>query len=134
MTNYYDTYSYSEDGEDLYGDQEKDLAEITIEHRFNDYQVWTAATAIYPPESALEYLTLGLTSEAGEVAGKVKKYIRDGDFNRDDAIAELGDVLWYVARLADELDVDLSVVVKANYEKLESRKERNTITGSGDNR
>lgn len=103
---------------------------------FDDYQEWTRSTAIYPRESALEYTVLGLVSEAGEVAGKVKKIIRDGDDGplRDAAIAELGDVLWYLARVADELGVELSAIAVENHYKLESRKSRGVIGGSGDNR
>jgi len=102
---------------------------------FNDYQEFTRTTAIYPKAQALTYLALGLTSEAGEVAGKVKKLIRDGNtlptFTKD-LIAELGDVLWYVARLADEMEVDLFHVAALNKDKLSTRKERGTIGGSGD--
>lgn len=108
----------------------------------NEYQLDTRLTAIYPKSQALPYLTLGLTSEAGEVAGKYKKVIRDhsGDINsmsiewRKDLLSELGDVLWYVARLADEMGVSLSEIAEKNIEKLTDRKSRNAIQGSGDNR
>lgn len=105
----------------------------------DDYQKMTAATAIYPRSSALEYTTLGLVSEAGEVAGKVKKAIRDDlgaltGQRREEIVDELGDVLWYAARLADELDVPLSVVMEGNLRKLYDRKERDVLGGSGDNR
>ena len=101
---------------------------------FDLYQDFTDSTAIYPPEKGLEYTALGLASEAGEFAGKVKKMIRDKTYDTDAMIAELGDVLWYVARAAAELDVHLSDVAKDNVEKLKSRMERNKIGGSGDDR
>lgn len=103
---------------------------------FDEYQIWTRTTAIYPEEQALEYTALGLASEAGEVAGKVKKIIRDGDSGdlRVAVEAELGDVLWYLARISDELGVDLSTVASDNQFKLESRQERGKLQGSGDNR
>ncbi len=81
------------------------------------------------------YLTLGLTGEADEVADKFKKYLREGDESyRADAIDELGDCLWYLARLADELDVSLDEVAQRNLDKLADRDERDAITGEGDTR
>jgi len=104
------------------------------------YEMKASQTAIFPKTQALEYLALGLTSEAGEVAGKVKKLIRDGA-DREDyelkkiAIAsEIGDVLWYCAMLATEVGVPLNEIMKENLKKLHSRKERGTLHGSGDNR
>lgn len=111
---------------------------------FSDYQIGTAATAIYPEVgtgayTALSYTALGLVGEAGEVAGKIKKVLRDdgGVITKEKAkevAAELGDVLWYLARLADELGVSLEVIAQANLEKLADRASRNVIGGSGDNR
>lgn len=98
------------------------------------YQKLTKETAIYPKEQALVYLTLGLTSEAGEVAGKVKKMIRDGGINVMDTIDEIGDVFWYMARLCDELNVSAEDVLQRNIQKLMDRKERGVIKGSGDKR
>jgi len=105
---------------------------------FNDYQNATRKTAIYPKETALPYLTLGLASEAGEVAGKYKKVIRDTKEITPEWTemikSEIGDVLWYCARLADELGLPLSEVAESNISKLTDRKERGVIGGSGDNR
>lgn len=103
------------------------------------YQEWTRTTAIYPKDTALEYVTLGLCSEAGEVAGKLKKIIRDNrgiitSSTHIQLVDELADVMWYVARLSDELDVHLSDLMMMNQTKLNSRKARGTIMGSGDNR
>jgi NTP pyrophosphatase (non-canonical NTP hydrolase) len=104
------------------------------------YQAETAKTARYPDVGANPvYPTLGLCGEAGEVAEKVKKVLRDqgGRFNADTRAAlalELGDVLWYLARLASELDLDLGAIAEANLAKLASRAERNVIGGSGDER
>jgi NTP pyrophosphatase (non-canonical NTP hydrolase) len=107
---------------------------------FREYQEATAQTAKYPKDKAVEYLTLGLTSEAGEVAGKLKKLIRDADPNNPSEewvqmmASEMGDVLWYLARLADELGLSLSQIAEDNMDKLLDRKARGVIGGSGDNR
>ena len=103
----------------------------------NTYQQEAAKTAIY--KDKLIYPTLGLAGEAGEIANKVKKILRDNSGNlqesvREDLICELGDVLWYIAALATDLNVELSEVANKNIEKLNSRKNRGTIGGSGDNR
>ena len=104
------------------------------------YERLAGETAIFPKEKALEYLALGLTSEAGEVAGKVKKLIRDGEDKegfelKKIAIShEIGDVLWYCAMMASEIGVPLNTIMKDNLEKLHSRKERGTLHGSGDDR
>jgi len=98
------------------------------------YENLASQTAIFPKEKALEYLALGLTSEAGEVAGKVKKLIRDGKGDKKAISSEIGDVLWYCAMLAKETDVPLNDIMKENLRKLHSRKERGTLSGSGDER
>ena len=98
------------------------------------YENYASQTAIFPKEKALEYLALGLTSEAGEVAGKVKKLIRDGKGDKKAIASEIGDVLWYCAMLAKETDVPLNEIMKENLRKLHSRKERGTLSGSGDER
>tara|TARA_Y100001968_G_scaffold132966_1_gene121331 strand:- start:3540 stop:3869 length:330 start_codon:yes stop_codon:yes gene_type:complete len=106
----------------------------------NNYQKRSRLTALYPNigNNAI-YPTLGLAGEAGEVADKVKKIIRDknGVFDQASKEAiklELGDVLWYVAQLSTELGFDLEAVAQANIQKLESRSNRGLIGGSGDNR
>lgn len=101
---------------------------------FTHYQEKTSETAIYPEDQALEYLALGLNGEAGEVAEKIKKHIRDGKELDEDFAKELGDVLWYLTRLVDELDSDMSDVAQSNLDKLFDRKERDKIQSSGDNR
>jgi NTP pyrophosphatase (non-canonical NTP hydrolase) len=100
------------------------------------YQQEALSFAIYPPYHELTYTALGLTSEAGEVADKVKKWLR-GDRNTLDVVGlqkELGDCLWYIAVLAHELNLDLSDVAKGNLEKLRKRGKEGTIKGSGDDR
>lgn len=106
---------------------------------FNNYQKLAKSTAVFPEDSAVVYTVLGLVSEAGEVADKVKKVIRDknGVFDQPtkDAIkAELGDVLWYVAVAADAFGFDMHDVASSNIDKLQSRNERGVLSGSGDNR
>jgi len=107
---------------------------------FHDYQQRSRETARYPQAGEnLLYPTLGLCGEAGEVADKVKKVMRDhggqiDDSRREDLAFELGDVLWYVAQLATELGLDLDAIAAANLTKLASRAARNVIGGSGDRR
>ena len=107
---------------------------------FSTYQQRSRETARYPHVGANPiYPTLGLCGEAGEVADKVKKVLRDqgGTFSpevREALKLELGDVLWYVAQLASELGLDLGGVAQANLDKLASRAARNVIAGSGDDR
>jgi NTP pyrophosphatase (non-canonical NTP hydrolase) len=103
------------------------------------YQKVALTTAIYPREQAIIYPTLGLTGEAGEVANKVKKIIRDGSDSKDEKLvseikAEIGDCLWYIAVLASDFNIKLSDIASANLIKLENRKKNNTIHGSGDER
>lgn len=103
----------------------------------NTYQQKTNEFAIYPSNKSLEYLTLGLTSEAGELAGKVKKVIRDNrgvvDSEVEAAmIAEIGDCAWYLSELCNHFHIKLSDVLQANIDKLQSRKSRNVLGGSGD--
>jgi len=106
----------------------------------NDYQTAALQTAIYPNMSNnFIYPTLGLVGEAGEVAEKAKKIIRDGDGtltpeSREKMALELSDVCWYVAVLAYELDYTLEEVMQMNIDKLRSRQERGVLSGSGDNR
>lgn len=101
---------------------------------FDHYQNQTEKTAVYPEENAIEYLALGLNGEAGEVAEKIKKSIRDEKELGDELQDELGDVLWYMARLLDELGYSFDKTAEGNLDKLLDRKERDKIKGSGDDR
>ena len=109
---------------------------------FNNFQTNASRTAFYPrnfKNEGLYYTTLGLVGEAGEIANKVKKIMRDNngkleEINKADIFDELGDVLWYCASLADELGVNLEDVAKVNLIKLEDRMNRGKIQGSGDKR
>ncbi len=105
----------------------------------SEYQRQSRRTAEYPREAWLAYPALGLAGEAGEVAEHAKKAIRDdagkiGDERRAAMSKELGDVLWYVAQLASELDLSLDDIAKQNLEKLFSRQARGVLSGSGDDR
>ena len=108
-------------------------------YSFHRYQLDSAQTAIYPRERALEYVALGLVGEAGEIANKVKKVIRDngGEVTPEQSAliaSEIGDVLWYMAALSRELGLDLGAIAQANIQKLNDRQLRGVIGGSGDNR
>jgi NTP pyrophosphatase (non-canonical NTP hydrolase) len=106
----------------------------------NEYQLAALQTATYDHEKyGILYTVLGLNGEAGEVADKVKKVLRDnnGEFTdeKKQAIAlELGDTLWYVAMCAREIGMTLEEIAEKNNEKLRSRAERNVLGGSGDYR
>ena len=104
---------------------------------FNEYKKLARSTAVYPEEHKVVYPALGLCGEAGEVADKIKKTIR-GDSSLDEVTGsiagELGDVLWYLAILADDLGVELEDVAKWNVDKLQRRMKSNKIKGDGDNR
>ncbi len=112
-------------------------------YTFTQYQIDTLDTALYPDANegtvlSLAYCGLGL-GEAGEVQGKIKKIIRDNngivsEEARQAIKAELGDVLWYIARMAYELRIDLDDVARDNREKLLNRKARGVLGGNGDNR
>ncbi len=111
---------------------------------FDEYQKRAAGCDFYERTSDVQAAgflekILGLTGEAGEVADKFKKIIRDKDgmLLDDDRLAiikELGDVLWYVGSIARYLDVPLSEVAERNVEKLEDRQRRNALHGEGDER
>jgi NTP pyrophosphatase (non-canonical NTP hydrolase) len=122
-------------------------------YTFDSYQDDAGTTAFYPEagagsERAVAYVILGLTGEAGEIANKWKKLLRDAprlsdhpdeyyeyyDNLKNDVFNELGDVLWYAALLATELGTSLGEVAAANYTKLNDRKRRDALHGSGDDR
>jgi NTP pyrophosphatase (non-canonical NTP hydrolase) len=107
---------------------------------FAEYQSLSRRTATYPRAGEdMTYPALGLCGEAGEVAEKVKKTLRDdggvlSDERRAALSRELGDVLWYLSQLATEADLDLETIAADNLEKLLSRQDRGVLRGSGDDR
>jgi NTP pyrophosphatase (non-canonical NTP hydrolase) len=107
---------------------------------FEEYQKKSRKTALYPNVgNNFIYPTLGLSGEAGEVAEKIKKVIRDKNGiidkeTKEELKKELGDVLWYVSQIASELNLSLEDIAESNIEKLYSRMERGKINGDGDNR
>lgn len=107
---------------------------------FEEYQEKSRVTAKYPNVGDnYVYPTLGLTGEAGEVAEKIKKVIRDkggkiDEETREAIKKELGDVLWYVSQIASELKISLEDVAAGNISKLYDRMERGKLSGDGDNR
>ena len=99
------------------------------------YQAQAKTTALTASLIDEDYNLFGLCNEAGEVAGVVKKRKRGDTFDYQDALKkELGDVLWYLARVADKAGLRLSDVAQANLNKLADRKTRGVLQGSGDNR
>ena len=109
-------------------------------YQLDRYQEEAWETAIYPDKgNNLYYPALGLVGEAGEVCNKIKKVMRDQDGKatleqRNEIAKELGDVMWYLATLATELDSHLGCIADSNLKKLEDRKNRGVLKGSGDNR
>lgn len=102
----------------------------------DDYQDFTKLTDLYPTVDAplpMMY-TLGLVGEAGETADKIKKAYRDheGKVDAEELKGELGDVLWYIARLGDSYGICLSEIMQYNLDKLQDRAQRGVIHGSGD--
>lgn len=105
-----------------------------------DYDKFTASLARYPKEQkdpqVIEamYVALGLAGEAGETVDKIKKWHRDGVVDKHSIALELGDVAYYLTRLANTFGYTLDDILRMNVEKLTSRKERGVLHGSGDNR
>ena len=106
----------------------------------NYYQKEALKTAIYPESYKIVYPALGLAGEAGEVANKVKKFVRDGydqegfELKKGELASEIGDVLWYCAALARDIGYDLQHIAQGNIAKLNDRAKRGKIGGDGDNR
>ena len=114
---------------------------------FDDYQKRAKKTRIYPVEEIIRYPALGLAGECGEVCEIIKKYTRDNlrnpdledDIKQFDKMTakvelELGDVLWYVANLADDLGLSMQTIATKNIDKLRDRQRRNVLHGEGDDR
>lgn len=108
----------------------------------SNYQNECGKTAVYPGKgdlTGLQYVVLGLVGEAGEIAQKLKKQIRDragviDESFKENMMMEIGDCLWYIAQLCTELGLNLDAVANRNIEKLRARMLANTIKGDGDNR
>ena len=117
-----------------------DIASDDVRDLFDWYQAQSFATwDVIETNHPIVYPTLGLTNEAGELAGKVKKIFRDRDgriseADREALKGELGDVLWYLTQICTQLDLSLAEVAQANIAKLSSRRARGKIGGDGDNR
>lgn len=102
---------------------------------FDEYQEEASKTAIYPSQYRVMYPTLGLVGEVGEFSNKLKKVYRDAvTLDMDDALKELGDCLWYLSAIANDLGLSLGHVATENLRKLRDRADRGVLGGSGDNR
>ncbi len=107
---------------------------------FDEYQKFVIDMKRYPESHAILYPALGLCGEAGEIAEKVKKWVRDeggsviSEERRDALLSELGDPLWYIVSLAADLGYTFQDVVDRNEQKLTSRRDRGVLKGDGDNR
>ena len=118
---------------------EPEIEEEELSMTFDQYETEASSTRIYNEGIKVIYPTIGLAGETGEVADKVKKVIRDhcGNFdesNRKEIAKELGDVLWYLTSIANDLGYSLEDIAKMNIEKIKSRQRRDVIHGEGDNR
>lgn len=104
--------------------------------QFDTYQEAASSTVKDSIKDNPTYFALGLAGETGEVLELMKKATRDGDgsINKDSLTKELGDVLWYISQLAKVYGLSFGDIAEKNLEKLRSRKERNVIGGSGDER
>lgn len=111
----------------------------TLYNQIN-YDDFTASLARYPKEQTnpkiieAMYCALGLAGEAGEVSEKIKKWHRDGKFDAEQVALELGDVAYYLTRLANTCGFTLAQIIDKNVTKLTDRANRNVLHGSGDNR
>lgn len=106
-----------------------------VEDGMNHYQARAKETAIYPRDHAVTYPLLGLAGEVGEFCNKYKKVLRDGKpFDPQDQASELGDILWYIALVADDCGISLGSIAAENLRKLHDRQNRGVLGGSGDNR
>jgi len=101
---------------------------------FETYKEWTRTTAVYPKDIEEQYLVLGMANEVGEFIGKCKKELRGDGVTLEDKVGELGDVMWYIARLFDHYDLTQADVLHQNFLKLTDRKKRGVIKGDGDKR
>lgn len=114
------------------------------EFTFTEYQEATEQTAVYPEVGtgsiiAVNYVAVGCGNEGGEILGKVKKAWRDDGMvitekKKEELVGEMGDVLWYLSQLSNELGVSLGAIAERNIDKLLDRKARGVLGGSGDNR
>jgi len=112
---------------------EENTIDVTVKS-FNDYQEKAFSTALETAKNE-PYMIMGLCGEAGEIANKAKKIIRDNVvWNRDDLIKELGDALWYISGEAKLHNIPMQEIAETNIKKLFSRKSRGVLAGSGDNR
>lgn len=102
--------------------------------KLNEYQQTSSSTVLESIKGNSAYMALGLCGEAGEIAEKIKKSIRDGKLDVNQLKLELGDCLWYLSQLSSCYGLDLEDIAVCNINKLQSRKKRGKISGNGDNR
>jgi len=112
----------------------------------NEYQIEAMTTCLKESEN-FSYMMLNLIGEVGEFSGKVAKAIRkdkagiedndlyfEMDYDTEELQKEAGDILWQLSGLCSVMGWNLEDIAQQNLDKLLSRKQRNVIDGSGDNR
>lgn len=115
--------------------QDYDRRTDDIAHLVDLYQAWTDTTAVYPPENEEKYLLYGLVGEVGELFSKLAKQARgDYELDRDAIKKELGDVCWFIVRIAGMYGFRMSELLAGNIAKLSKRKLENKLKGDGDDR
>ena len=108
---------------------------IIVDTTIEEYTKFVQSMKVYPEKHAIVYPALGIAGESGEVSEKVKKWMRgDKELDKAELVKELGDIMWYITSLADDLGYSLQQVIDTNVAKLKSRKARGVQKGDGDNR
>jgi NTP pyrophosphatase (non-canonical NTP hydrolase) len=111
------------------------MSKITTFQQYDDFiKEISTHYVVSDPNHSLELVAFGLLEEAGEVAGKMKRKYREGEFDVQEIAKELGDVLGYLTCICNELGITLEDVANLNCQKLTARKANNRLVGSGDNR
>lgn len=112
------------------------ICDVYDVYTFKRYQEFACKTKKYPEKNAIIYPALGMAEETGEVCGKIKKWLRGDvpELDKNAMAKEIGDVLWYIASLADDLGLSMEDIARMNIDKVNKRMATGTLKGNGDNR